>query len=94
MLNTRREIHREHFQVLACDNCALDRYLRKKYTRTKETNNDGEDTRYSITETVGYQLMRKLNANLDLGYQNQDSGEGCRWSRVRKTIRHQMKNIF
>ena len=46
------------------------------YTRTKETDTDREDKRYSITGTVGYQLTRKLRTNLDLRYQNQDSKGG------------------
>ena len=47
-----------------------------RYTRTKETDTDREDKRYSITGTVGYQLTRKLRTNLDLRYQNQDSKGG------------------
>jgi hypothetical protein len=46
------------------------------YSRTKETDIDREDKRYSITGTVGYQLTRKLRTNLDLAYQNQDSKGG------------------
>jgi hypothetical protein len=47
-----------------------------RYTRTKETDTDREDNRYSIKGTVGYQLTRKLRTTLDLRYQNQDSNGG------------------
>ena len=47
-----------------------------RYRWTKETGTDRRDKSYSITETVGYQLTRKLRANLDLRYQKRESKGG------------------
>jgi len=43
------------------------------YTRIKQTDIGSRDTRYSITGRLGYNLSRKLKANLDVRYQNQSS---------------------
>jgi len=46
------------------------------YTRVKRTDIGDRDTRYSITGRLGYNLSRKLKANFDIRYQDQDSDSG------------------
>jgi predicted porin len=47
-----------------------------RYTLTDDADRDGDETRYSITGRVSYQLSRKLRTTFDLRYQNQDSDGG------------------
>jgi hypothetical protein len=47
-----------------------------RYALTDEADANGDDTRYTITGTVSYQLGRKLRTTFDLRYENQDSDGG------------------
>ena len=47
-----------------------------RYTLTDDADREGDETRYSLTGTVSYQLSEKLRTTIDLRYQNQDSDGG------------------